>query len=461
MGCPSLVAGAYSHDSRCCLSALAADPPAPWMWTSRTLPRASTWKSADMSGSEAAPDLAAGGATAQPTSCAGTSFAGFASGRGSPAQQKRTMDAARANRRMPRRFYPQAGASPRKRKARPRSGSAPPFAHCSSRDALRRLFEVGQVPAEEVARALLHLPDALARKAPLLAEVLQRPRIVLRQAVTQDVPRQLTHPLAHLAERVAHVLLALGADDLLVGRRAVVTQTVEMGRLALGVQRLLKRDVPRRKAAVGHGAAHRAGPVLQAARDVRPDPPHRVRREAIPLLGGDGFDGLQKPVVALLHQVLQPDAAPHELARHRADQAQVVDDQLLLRALVALAGATSDLELRLPVERGMGPDQLDQWRKVIEFAAIAHFSPFLPFPSSCLQRPSPPNDPDPWKTPGPPLVHERFFGCTTPGSVADFVSRRYDASFTLGRRSACSAMARKRCGLPHPAHSRRPYGTGS
>src|SRR5205807_7828037 len=104
---------------------------------------------------------------------------------------------------------------------------------------LRGLFEIGQVAAEEVARALLHLPDALAREAPLLAQVLQRARIVLRQAVAQDVPRQLTHALAHLAEGVAHVLLALGPDDLLVRRWAVVAQTVEMGRLALRIERLL------------------------------------------------------------------------------------------------------------------------------------------------------------------------------------------------------------------------------
>src|SRR5712691_315339 len=68
----------------------------------------------------------------------------------------------------------------KKRKARPLSGNAPPFAPFSSpprrrsksvappyRRRLGRLFEVGQVPAEEVARALLHLPDALAREAPL------------------------------------------------------------------------------------------------------------------------------------------------------------------------------------------------------------------------------------------------------------------------------------------------------
>src|SRR3954451_17627233 len=63
---------------------------------------------------------------------------------------------------------------------------------------LGRLVEVRQVPAEEVPRALLHLTHPLAREAPLLAEVLQRTGVVLRQAVTQDVPSQLTHPLAHL-----------------------------------------------------------------------------------------------------------------------------------------------------------------------------------------------------------------------------------------------------------------------
>src|SRR4051812_47251890 len=76
------------------------------------------------------------------------------------------------------------------------------------------LVEVGEVAAEEVARALLHLPDALAREAPLLAEVLQRARIVLRQAVAQDVPGQLSHALADPTQRVAHVLVLLGAQEL-------------------------------------------------------------------------------------------------------------------------------------------------------------------------------------------------------------------------------------------------------
>src|SRR5712671_6368579 len=164
---------------------------------------------------------------------------------------------------MSRRGYSGRRGSKKKTRKAPSLPGCAPFVVASAPSALCRLVEIREVAAEEVARALLHLPDALARKAPLLAEVLQRARIVLRQAVAQDVPRQLTHPLAHLAERVAHVLLALGADDLLVGRRAVVAQPVEMGRLALGVQRLLQRDVPRRQPAVRHGPAHRARPVLQ------------------------------------------------------------------------------------------------------------------------------------------------------------------------------------------------------
>ena len=112
------------------------------------------------------------------------------------------------------------------------------------------------------------------------------------------------------------------------------------------------------------------------------------------------LDGLEEAVVALLHQVLEAHPAAHELAGHRDDQAQVVDHQLLLRALVALAGATSDLELRLPIERGMGPDQLDQWRKVIELAAVAHLSPFLPFPLCCYNARTPPTIPTPGRPPG-------------------------------------------------------------
>src|SRR5882762_3396658 len=376
------------------------------MWMSRTLPRASTWKSADMS----APALPDGASIAQPTSCAGTTFPGFASGRVSAAQERTRQDAATTKRRMAASCTRKAAGPEKNERRVPSSGTR---LHSRPSPRLGRLFEVGQVAAEEVARALLHLPHALAREAPLLAEVLQRPRIVLRQAVAQDVPRQLTHPLAHPPQGVAHVLLPLGADDLLVRCRTVVAQPIEVGRFALGVQRLFQRDVPRRQAAVGHGPAHRAGPVLQATRDVRADPPHRVGREAVPLLRVEVLDGLEQPVVALLDQVLQPDAAPHELARHRDDQAEVVDDKLLLRALVPLAGATSDLELRLPVERGMGPDLLDQWRKVIEFAAVAHFSPILPFPLSCLQRPSPPNDPDPGRPPSC-LCFTRFLDAQRP-----------------------------------------------
>src|SRR3954462_953049 len=97
------------------------------------------------------------------------------------------------------------------------------------RCSLGRFLEVRQVPAEEAARALLHLPDALAGEAPLLAEVLERARILLRQALVQDFPGQFAHPLADPAERAADVLLPLGADDLLVGRRALVLETVEVG----------------------------------------------------------------------------------------------------------------------------------------------------------------------------------------------------------------------------------------
>src|SRR5207248_6282797 len=161
-----------------------------------------------------------------------------------------------------------------------------------------------------------------------------------------------------------------------------------------------------------------------------------------------------------LDQVLQPDAASHELAGDRNDQAQVVNDELLLRALVALAGASGDLELRLPIERGMGPDQLDQRRKVIELAAVAHLSPFLPFPLCRLQRPNCPNDPDPWKTPGSPLFLDRsldaqravlllisFRGVMTHRSLSDAAD-------------SATATARKRCGLRPSNPSSRPFGAG-
>ena len=173
------------------------------------------------------------------------------------------------------------------------------------------------------------------------------------------------------------------------------------------------------------------------------------------------LDGLEKPVVPFLHEVLEPDAATHELAGDRDDQAQVVDDELLLRALVALAGAPSDLELRLPIERGMGPDQLDQRRKVIELAAVAHLSPILPFPLCCLERPNPPNDPDPWTAFGWPLFLDEFFDAQRPVllliSARGVMTHRSLSDAAL----ASPATARKRCGLPHSTNSSRPSGGGS
>src|SRR6267143_1817520 len=70
------------------------------MWTSRTLPRGSIWKSADMSGTDAPPAFVEGASMAQPTSCADTSFIGFGSGRESRAQAAAAMRAAKASRRM-------------------------------------------------------------------------------------------------------------------------------------------------------------------------------------------------------------------------------------------------------------------------------------------------------------------------------------------------------------------------
>src|SRR6267154_5742882 len=100
----------------------------------------------------------------------------------------------------------QSDARIKTRKAPSLPGCAP-FVVASAPLALCRLVELREVTAEEVARALLHLPDSLAREAPLLAEVLQRARIVLRQAVTQDVPGKPAHPLAHAAQRISHLLV--------------------------------------------------------------------------------------------------------------------------------------------------------------------------------------------------------------------------------------------------------------
>src|SRR2546428_5599119 len=140
---------------------------------------------------------------------------------------------------------------------------------------LRRLVEVREVAAEEVARALLHLPDALAGKAPLLAEVLQRAGIVLSQAVAENVPGQLAHALADAAERVAHVFVLLGAQELGIRTRSLVSETVEVRRIAVavGAQRLLQRNVAWRQPAVRHRPAHLGRANLRPHLTVRANPP--------------------------------------------------------------------------------------------------------------------------------------------------------------------------------------------
>src|SRR5204863_92388 len=106
-------------------------------------------------------------------------------------------------------------------------------------------------------------------------------------------------------------------------------------------------------------AQERAGALLHL--------PHAFARQA-PLLA----DLLEEAVVALLHQILEPNAAAHELARDGDHEAQVVDDELLLRAPLAFPRTPRHRELRLPVERGMGTDQLDERSEIVELATVAH-----------------------------------------------------------------------------------------
>src|SRR5207253_6809618 len=87
-------------------------------------------------------------------------------------------------------------------------------------------------------------------------------------------------------------------------------------------------------------------------------------------------------------QVLEPHAAAHELAGHRDHQAEVVDDELLLRALVSLARLARDHELGLPIERRVRADQLDQRRQIVEFTAVAHRHPSFGPPTKTTSFPS-------------------------------------------------------------------------
>src|SRR5207245_9296138 len=113
----------------------------------------------------------------------------------------------------------------------------------------------------------------------------------------------------------------------------------------------------------------------------------RVGRYPCALLRVEVLYGLEQALVAFLDQVLEADAAPHELAGDRDDEAQVVHHELFLGTPIALPRLPRHHELRLAVERRMRADQLDQRRQIVEFTAVARHLSFLSSPSKRSKSP--------------------------------------------------------------------------
>jgi len=92
------------------------------------------------------------------------------------------------------------------------------------------------------------------------------------------------------------------------------------------------------------------------------------------------LDGLEEGRSFLPAPDLETDAATHELAGDRDDEAQVVHQELFLRALSPFRAFASPRAQSRGRTAG-GADQLDQRRQIVEFTAVA------PASSSFLSSP--------------------------------------------------------------------------
>src|SRR5215471_6707366 len=119
------------------------------------------------------------------------------------------------------------------------------------------LVERGEVPGEEVLRLELDLTDALTAHTPALTELLQGPRLVLRQPLLDDVPAEIADPLADLGERLLHILVLLAAEEGVLGTGAGLLEAVQEGGVTVLVDRRVEAEVDHR-AALGLTAAHLA-----------------------------------------------------------------------------------------------------------------------------------------------------------------------------------------------------------
>src|SRR5438034_1778644 len=265
------------------------------------------------------------------------------------------------------------------------------------RDLLAHVF------GEPLLHARLDLPHPLARDAELVADLLQRHRLLVTHERRE--PSLVDHqvlPLEGLLELVRRLadepmvlLVGDGVGSLLAARQKIK----ERGVLVLPDGRV-DRDVARREAllhldhfllahveALGdelragrealaleplallgeveeelalrlRGAdLHQAPVVHDVADDVGADPPHRVGREADAAVGVEVLDRLEETDVALLDEVEQVVEGALVLARDHHDQAEVGRDETPRRLpVLVLVPAHGELVLLLAREDGDAAD---------------------------------------------------------------------------------------------------------
>src|SRR5208282_2325941 len=105
-----------------------------------------------------------------------------------------------------------------------------------------------------------------------LAELLERLRALLLEALVDDVPAKGSEPLAQPAEGLVDVLVALAGEGEGLRTGQIGLEQVEVADVALLVERGVERQVALVDAPFGIAAADRAARVLEVLLDVGADP---------------------------------------------------------------------------------------------------------------------------------------------------------------------------------------------
>ena len=105
--------------------------------------------------------------------------------------------------------------------------------------------------------------------------------------------------------------------------------------------------------------AHRAPLPRERGEDRLADPPHGVGDELHALIGIELARGGEQPDVPLPDEIDERESAVLVLLRDRDDEAEVALDELLEGILIARADLTRKVELRRPLEEGIGGDLVE------------------------------------------------------------------------------------------------------